>query len=284
MTKKQPQAKAPAPFGGLGDSQSDLLQLLVENVRDYAIILLDLEGRVLTWSPAAERLKGYTAAEIIGQSFSRFYVEEDIRRGKPKLELQAAASSGRFEDESWRVRKDGSRFWASVVITGLRDSTGKLRGYGKVTRDLTDRKQAEEKITRQAQEILEMATVPIVQVWEGVVLVPLIGTLDSQRTHQLMERLLQRVSETSAPVAVIDITGVPMIDTQTAQHLIETITAVRLLGAEVVLTGVRPTIAQTLVHLNIDLTNVITRSSLAAGLQQALRMLHLQVLPDGAAA
>ncbi len=285
MTKKQQPGKEPRHFGGLGDSRSgDLLQLLVDNVRDYAIILLDLDGRVLTWSPAAEHLKGYTPDEIIGESFSRFYTEEDIRRGKPQLELQAAASSGRFEDESWRVRRDGSRFWASVVITGLRDSEGKLRGYGKVTRDLTDRKQAEEKITRQAQEILEMATVPIVQVWEGVVLVPLIGTLDSQRTHQLMERLLQRVSETSAPVAVIDITGVPMIDTQTAQHLIETITAVRLLGAEVVLTGVRPTIAQTLVHLNIDLMNVITRSSLAAGLQQALRMLHLQVMPDGAAA
>ena len=118
-----------------------------------------------------------------------------------------------------------------------------------------------------------MATVPVVQVWEGVVLVPLIGTLDSQRTQQLMERLLHRVTETTSPVAVLDITGVPTIDTQTAQHLIETISAVRLVGADVILTGVRPVIAQTLVHLGIDLSNVVTRTSLAAGLRMAFSML-----------
>ena len=283
------EAKSPGRARGgeaqLDDAQrGDLFRMLVENVRDYAIILVDLDGRVLTWSPAAERLKGYTAEEIVGQPFARFYPEEDVRRGKPQAELEAAAKSGRFEDEGWRVRKDGSRFWASVVITGLRDAAGKLRGYGKVTRDLTDRRAAEEKIRQQAQEILEMAAVPVVQVWEGIVLVPLIGTLDSQRTQQLMERLLQRVAETGSPVAVIDITGVPTIDTQTAQHLIETVTAVRLLGAEVVLTGVRPTIAQTLDHLNIDLANVITRSSLSAGLRQALELLDLQVLAKPAAA
>ena len=268
----------------IGDAQSaDLLQLLVDNVIDYAIVLLDTDGRVLTWTPAAERLKGYTAEEIVGQPFSRFYTEEDIRRGKPQQELDSAAKDGRFEDEGWRVRKGGARFWANVVITGLRDKEGKLRGYGKLTRDLTDRKQAEEKIKRQAQEILEMATVPIVQVWDGIVLVPLIGTLDSQRTQQLMERLLERVTDSGSPVAVIDITGVPTIDTQTAQHLIETISAVRLLGAEVVLTGVRPTIAQTLVHLSIDLGNVITRSSLSAGLRRALEILNLQVVPTNGA-
>jgi len=123
-----------------------------------------------------------------------------------------------------------------------------------------------------------MATVPVVQVWEGIVLVPLIGTLDSQRTQQLMERLLHRVTETESPIALLDITGVPTIDTQTAQHLIETISAVRLLGADVILTGVRPVIAQTLVHLGIDLTNVITRSSLTAGLRMALSILKLDVV------
>src|SRR5205085_10253174 len=98
---------------------------------------------------------------------------------------------------------------------------------------------------QQAQEIMEMATVPVVQVWGGVVRVALLGMLDSQRSQQLMERLLQRVTETSSPIALLDITGVPAIDTQTAQRLIETISAVRLLGAEVILTGVRPVIAQT---------------------------------------
>jgi rsbT co-antagonist protein RsbR len=260
------------------NAQQDLLRLLVDNIADYAIVLLDLNGRVLNWNPAAERLKGYAPEEIIGQPFSRFYTEEDVRRGKPQSELETAAKEGRFEDEGWRVRKNGSRFWANVVITALRDEAGTLRGYGKLTRDLTERKEAEDKIKRQAQEILEMASVPVVQVWEGIVLVPLIGTLDSARTQQLMERLLQHVADSGSPVAVIDITGVPTIDTQTAQHLIETVSAVRLLGAAVVLTGVRPTIAQTLVHLGVDLSHVATRSSLAAGLRTAMDLLNLSVV------
>jgi len=111
-----------------------------------------------------------------------------------------------------------------------------------------------------------------------VVAAPLIGSLDSLRTQQFMERLLNRIVETNSPVALVDIMGVPTIDTQTAQHLIETISAVRLLGAQVVLTGVRPVIAQTLVHLGIDLSDIITRSSLAAGLQVALDILNLQVV------
>jgi rsbT co-antagonist protein RsbR len=166
----------------------------------------------------------------------------------------------------------------------LRSTSGEIRGFGKITRDLSERRAAEEKIRKQNQEILEMAAVPVVQVWDGVVLVPLIGTLDSQRTQQLMERVLNRVTETNSPVALIDITGVPSVDTQTAQHLIETTAAVRLLGAEVILTGVRPAIAQTLVHLGIDLSNVTTRSSLGAGLRMALEMLKLRVVPTTAAA
>ena len=280
MAKKSPSSKKPAPPERPIDqvaARGQLIELLIDNVRDYAITLLDPEGRVLTWNNAAQRLKGWTSEEIVGQHFSRFYPPEDNERGKTRMELEAAARDGKFEDEGWRIRKDGSRFWANVIITALRDKNGSLLGFGKVTRDITERKTAEERLHRQAQEIQEMATVPIVQVWEGVVMVPLIGTLDSQRTQQLMERLLHRITETRSPVAVIDITGVPTIDTQTAQHLIETISAVRLLGAEVILTGVRPTIAQTLVHLGIDLSSVTTRSSLAAGLRMALESLNLEV-------
>jgi len=271
--KDSPDSVASAPLG----QTADLFQLLIDNIRDYAILLLDPKGTVLTWNSGAERLKGWKAAEIIGQNFSRFYPPEDLAKGKTEMELKGALEEGRFEDEGWRVRKDGSRFWANVVITPLLDKNGELRGYGKVTRDLSERRKGEEKVRKQAQEIMEMATVPVVQVCEGIVLVPLIGMLDSQRTQQLMERLLQRVTETSSPIALLDITGVPAIDTQTAQHLIETISAVRLLGAEVILTGVRPVIAQTLVHLGIDLSNVITRASLSAGLRMALEILNLKV-------
>jgi PAS domain S-box-containing protein len=262
------------------DRYSDMLRMLVDSVRDYAIILLDPQGNIMTWNVAAERLKGWRADEIIGQHFSRFYPAADVEKGKTEHELRVAAQDGRFEDEGWRVRKDGSRFWANVIITALRDKQGTLLGFGKVTRDLTERRAAEERIKQQSQEIFEMAVVPLVQVWDGIVLVPLIGTLDSQRTQQLMERLLCRVTETGSAVAIIDITGVPTVDTQTAQHLIEAISAVRLLGAETILTGVRASIAQTLVHLGVDLSNVITRSSLTVGLRMALEMLDLKVVSE----
>ncbi len=260
---------------------SEMMQLLVENLVEYAIIFLDPEGRVLTWSSAAKRLKGWQASEIIGQHFTRFLTPEQIACGNAQRTLEIASRNGLFEDEDWRMRKDGSRFWANVIVTALRDSSGVLKGFGEVTRDVTRQRANEQEIKGQAAEILEMATVPIVQVWEGVVLVPLIGTLDSQRTQHLMERLLQRITDTGSPVVVLDITGVPTIDTQTAQHLIETISAVRLLGAEVILTGVRPIIAQTLVHLGINLSNVITRPALAAGLRVALNSLNLTVALKG---
>jgi PAS domain S-box-containing protein len=121
-----------------------MLRLLVESVRDYAIFILDSRGNVATWNAGAQRIKGYAAAEIIGRHFSTFYPEADVRAGKCDMELEVAAREGRFEDEGWRVRKDGSRFWANVIITALRDATGNLIGFGKVTRDLTERKSAEE--------------------------------------------------------------------------------------------------------------------------------------------
>jgi rsbT co-antagonist protein RsbR len=277
----------PASETQLGTEQD--YRLLVQSVKDYAIIMLDPEGHVVTWNEGAQRTKGYQPDEIIGKHFSLFYPKEDIERGKPESELKAATENGRFEDEGWRVRKDGSRFWANMILTAMRDADGTLRGFGKVTRDLTERKQAEEikaqkaaaeSLTRRAQEIMDIST-PVVQVWEGIILAPLIGLLDSERTQQLMEKLLQGIVDTRSSVALVDITGVPAIDTQTARHLVESISAVRLIGADVILTGVRPAIAQTLVHLGIDLGGVITRSSLAAGLRSALEAVKLQVTTKG---
>lgn len=119
-------------------------RILVEGVKDYAIIMLDPAGNVMSWNQGAERIKGYREDEIIGNNFSRFYVEEDVKQGKPGMELAWAAAAGRFEDEGWRVRKDGSRYWANVVIAALRDKYGQLRGFSKITRDITERKQAED--------------------------------------------------------------------------------------------------------------------------------------------
>jgi PAS domain S-box-containing protein len=129
-------------------------RLLIESVADYAIFMLDPDGRVATWNTGAERIKGYTADEIIGTHFSRFYPEEALRADWPAYELEVAAAAGRFEDEGWRVRKDGTRFWANVVISAVRDEQGTLRGFSKVTRDLTERRMAEERL-RAAYAALE---------------------------------------------------------------------------------------------------------------------------------
>jgi PAS domain S-box-containing protein len=118
-------------------------RLFVESVQDYAIFMLDSDGRIATWNPGAERTKGYRPSEIIGRHFSAFYPEEDVRSGKPQRLLDLAEKEGRVEDEGWRVRKDGSKFWANVTITAVRDATGQLIGFGKVTRDLTERRRSE---------------------------------------------------------------------------------------------------------------------------------------------
>ena len=128
-------------------------QLLVENARDYAIFLMDPSGHVITWNPGAERLKGYSEDEIVGRSYSCFYTPEDIERGIPQEALRLAAANGRFEQEGWRVRKDGTRFWANAVITSIRDKKGVLIGFAKITRDVTERMKIEEALRHSEQQL-----------------------------------------------------------------------------------------------------------------------------------
>src|SRR5215208_5494237 len=129
-------------------------RLLVEGVKDYAIFMLDPDGKVASWNEGAHRIKGYSQQEILGHHFSIFFAEEDLKRSKPERELEIAQDKGTYEEEGWRVRKDGSRFWASVLITALWDEAGGLRGFAKVTRDITERKRAEDEI-QQLNETLE---------------------------------------------------------------------------------------------------------------------------------
>ena len=138
-----------AQAGGLAER----FRLLVEGVKDYAILTIDTEGRVTSWNAGAELIKGYASAEILGRHFSLFYPEEARAQGWPERELQLAASQGRFEDEGWRVRKDGGRFWANVVITAMRDEAGVIRGFSKITRDLSERKHAEQALQALNQEL-----------------------------------------------------------------------------------------------------------------------------------
>lgn len=154
---------------------------------------------------------------------------------------------------------------------------GKLIDSFGVTTFETFIKGREEVILRQTDEISEIST-PVIQVWDGILALPIIGTLDSSRTQVVMENLLQKIVETGSGIAILDISGVPAVDSLVAQHLIKTVSATRLMGAECIISGIRPEIAQTVVHLGIDLGGVVTKASLASALKAAFSLLQLQVI------
>jgi PAS domain S-box-containing protein len=131
-------------------------RLLVQNVLDYAIFMLDPTGRIISWNAGARRIKGYRETEILGRNFAVFYPAEDVADGKPARELETAVADGRLEDEGWRIRRDGTRFWANVVITALVDAEGQLRGFAKVTRDMTERRAAEQALSDRRRLLAHM--------------------------------------------------------------------------------------------------------------------------------
>jgi PAS domain S-box-containing protein len=142
--------KKKVPDVGLGEDER--YRVLVEAITDYAVYMLDPHGIITSWNAGAQRIKGYQAPEVLGTHFSRFYTEEDRLAGKPEKALATAVNEGHFKAEGWRVRKDGSRFWTSTVIDPIRDSSGKLIGFAKITRDLTERRAAEEALKRSEEQ------------------------------------------------------------------------------------------------------------------------------------
>jgi len=273
LTGRKPAAEAQSPASSAGYARS-----LLEASLDPLVTISD-EGKITDVNEASVQVTGVPRERLIGTDFSNYFTEPQ----KAREGYRQVFSEGLVRDYPLAIRHTSGRVTDVLYNASVyKDAQGKVLGVFAAARDITERKRAEERIQQQSKDILELST-PVMQVWQGVVAAPLIGSLDSQRTQQFMERLLNRIVETNSPVALVDIMGVPTIDTQTAQHLIETISAVRLLGAQVVLTGVRPAIAQTLVHLGVDLTGIITRSSMAAGLQVALDILKLQVVPQNRA-
>jgi PAS domain S-box-containing protein len=196
--------------------QSDQFRLLVDSVKDYAIFLLSPDGLVMSWNAGAERIKGYTASEIIGKHFSTFYQSADARSGKPDDELRIATSEGRYEEEGWRVRKDGSLFWASVVITALRDERGEIVGFAKVTRDLTERKTAEEQRTalldreRQARLEAEQALQQL-RVIQSVTDAALAHLTIDELLAALLEKIVHQLKVDTAAVLLMSEDGEALV-------------------------------------------------------------------------
>lgn len=256
----------------LAEQALQAMEKMLDSITDYEVIQLDPDGLVRSWNPGAQRLKQYTRDEVLGRHVSMFYTEDDARDGLADREMSVAARVGRFESEGWRTRKDGSVFWSSIILSPIRDAFGDLIGYVKVARDLTERREQDQLLARQREEILELST-PVIQVWDKVLVLPIIGTLDSVRAARLTEGLLQRIAEHQAEVIILDVSGVPSIDTTVAQHLLKTVQAARLMGSVSIMSGVRPETAQSIVHLGIDLGGMHSRNTLRDALQLALRLL-----------
>lgn len=228
---------------------TDFLQLFQEAARHKNLTNIDAPE----WSKMREFLEGISKSRA-AQGFSAAQTATFIFSFKKPLFARLQSELGTD------ARAVASEMWIS---TELLDNLGlyTTKAY---------QKSREEIIARQQQDILELST-PVVKLWEGVLAVPMIGTLDSARTQVVMESLLQRIVDTGSEIAIIDITGVPTVDTLVAQHLLKTVTAIRLMGADCIISGIRPQIAQTIVHLGVDLQGITTKANLADALTLALK-------------
>jgi rsbT co-antagonist protein RsbR len=211
------------------------------------------------WAPVRDMLSSVSRSRSL-QGFSPSETATFVLSLKPAL----------FE----RIRDDLGKD-AATLFEELRRSDELLDRLGLFTTEVYQ-KSREEVILRQQQDMLELST-PVVKLWDGILALPMIGTLDSARTQVVMEALLQRIVDSGAEVAILDITGVPTVDTLTAQHLLKTVTAARLMGAECIISGIRPQIAQTIVHLGVDLGDVVTKATLADAFAVALKRMSLGV-------
>jgi rsbT co-antagonist protein RsbR len=243
----------------LREESSRFLKLFLKALKSNAGTDFKAEG----WVEARDFLGGLSASRAT-QGFSPSETATFVLSLKQplfeRLRRELDGDPEQFAEETWR---------ASVMLDNLGLYTTEMFQRGR-----------EDVIMRQQQEMLELST-PVVQLWEGILALPLIGTLDSARTQIVMENLLSMIVETGAGIAIIDITGVPTVDTLVAQHLLKTVAAARLMGAECIISGIRPQIAQTIVHLGVDLQDVITKSTLADAFAIALKRAGLGVVRNG---
>jgi len=254
------------------------LQAVFDNVIDGIVIITE-KGIIEKVNPAITDLFGYEEPELVGENVkiltpNRIAIEHDsyiqnyLDSGVKKViglgrELEARAKDGTEFDIDLSV--------SEIIVSGERRFVG-------IIRDISQRKEAERVVEAQQKSLLELST-PAIQLWDDIVLMPLVGNIDTDRATNLIERLLATVSECEARVAILDVTGVPIIDTNVARHLLKVAAAAKMLGAEVILTGINPSGAQTLVQLGIDLDKVNTKGSLRAGVEEAMRITGKQLSP-----
>lgn len=252
-------------------SQTDLI---LGSIAD-GVFAVDSNFKIVLFNKAAETITGWKAQEAMGRVCKEVF-RSNICESSCAIQ-QAMKERATSTAEANVTTKDDRLITIAVTAGAMIDEKGDLIGAVESFKDITESKRLAELAEQQRKAILELST-PVIRVWDRVLTIPLIGTLDSSRTQLLMETLLQRIVDTQSRVAILDISGIPGIDTLVANHLIRTVAATRLLGAECIVTGVTSEIAQTLVHLGVDLSGITTRPSMSDGLAMAFEILNLKVV------
>jgi len=258
---------------------------LAENAID-AIVIGSPEGKITFSNRACCEIFGYDyeTGEMVGMPIANFWPDKDVPVLTEEVMPQAIAA-GSWQGEVKQKRKDGILFDVSLSVFGLRSEAGEIMGVTAIIRDITERKQMEEERERLQQRIIEsqeavireLAT-PIMPIYRGIVVLPLVGTIDTRRAQQIMQTMLTSIASYQASVVIMDITGVPVMDTGVANHLLQVARAARLLGSEVIIVGIRPEVAQTIVHLGVDLSGMMTKQNLQRGLEYAFQAMELQIV------
>ena len=275
--KKKPNVSKGPPAASLADTEARLGGIF-EAMID-GLVVIDEQGSIELFNPAAERSFGYRADEVLGRNVSMLmpapYGKEHDTYLRRYLETGIAKIIGTGRELVAR-RKDGTTFPMDLSISETRLNWA--RKFVGIIRDISERKEAERIIDEQRESLLALST-PAIQAWDGIVMMPLVGVFDTLRAKQMTESLLDTIASTGAAVSILDVTGVAVIDTSVAQNLLRTISAAAMLGSEVILTGLSPETAQTLVKLGVDLSNVRSRGTLRAGLAEAFRLTDRRVAP-----
>lgn len=266
-----------------GKEDDVVFRAIFDNILD-GIISINENGIIGNINPASEKIFGYSASEVIGKNINMLMPEpyksshDDYLKNYQTTGQAKIIGIGR---EVHGLRKDGSTFPMDLAVSAT--TIGDERIFVGIVRDITEKKAAEEKIAEQTRLLIDLST-PVLKVWDDVVLLPLIGSIDGDRATQIIENLLEAIVRNNAKVAVMDVTGVSIIDTYVAQHLMKTIAAAEMLGARVLITGISPEVAQTLVKLGIDFSSVHACGPLRAGIAEAMRLTQPSMVPTASMA